>query len=222
MRPVLVFDVNETLLDLGALEPGFEARLGFASLREWFLTLLNASMLENHLGRHRDFSELAVSSIITVGQRRGIPLSDDDVAEILGPVRSLPPHPDVIEGLSRLKAAGFVTAALTNTAAGALSPLLDQAGIGGLLDMHLSVDGIGRFKPAPEVYLYAAVQLGIEISEMMLVAAHDWDVIGARSVGAQGAYVARPGTVWGMPDEPPPLVVTTIIGLADALISEFG
>lgn len=217
MRPVLVFDVNETLLDLGALEPGFSAQLGPGALREWFLTLLNSSLVENHLGRHRNFTDLAMGSALTVGARRGKDLSDRDVVALLGPLRTLPPHPDVVAGLSMLKEAGFVTAALTNTASAALTPLLEQAGIGDLLDHHLSVDAVGRFKPAPEVYLYAAATLGIEISDLMLVAAHDWDVAGARSVGAQAAYVARPGAIWGLPDEPPELVVPTITALATVL-----
>ena len=218
MRPALVFDVNETLLDLGSLDPGFSEALGGGSLREWFLTLLNSSLVENHLGRHRPFSELALGALLTVGKEREVALTDAEVVALLGPLRSLQPHPDVVDGLTRLKAAGFVMAALTNTTAEALTPLLDQAGIGQLLDHHLSVDGVGRFKPAPEVYLYGALQLEVEIGDMMMVAAHDWDIIGARSVGAQGAYVARPGAVWGLPDEPPALVVRTIADLADALV----
>lgn len=67
MQPALVFDVNETLLDLGALEPWFSEQLGPGALREWFLTLLNSSLVENHLGRHRNFTDLAMGSALTVG-----------------------------------------------------------------------------------------------------------------------------------------------------------
>ena len=217
MPPALAFDVNETLLDLSTMEPGFTEKMGGGALREWFLTLLNASLIENHLGRHRSFTELAMGAALTTGIRRGKALSDTDLVALLGPLRALRPHPDVVEGLTLLKEAGFVTAALTNTSQDALGPLLEQAGLADLLDHHLSVDAVGRFKPAPEVYLYAASELGVEISDLMLVAAHDWDVTGARSVGAQAAFVARPGAIWGLPDEPPKLVVRTITELAASL-----
>jgi 2-haloacid dehalogenase len=60
--------------------------------------------------------------------------------------------------------------------------------------------------------------MGVDIADMMLVAAHDWDCAGAVAAGARSAFVQRSGVVWSLPGEPPELVVDDIAGLADALI----
>jgi len=83
--------------------------------------------------------------------------------------------------------------------------------------MSVSVDEVGRFKPAPETYIMTSVRTGVELDRMMMVAAHDWDIIGARSVGMPGAYIARPGAIWSIPDPPAEIVVGDIGALAKAL-----
>ena len=99
---------------------------------------------------------------------------------------------------------------------------IGNAGLSGYFDALLSVEDVRRFKPAPEVYLMAAAKLGVEIDELLMVAAHDWDILGARSVGCPGAYIDRPGAVWAMPDLLPAIVgpdlgavAATLVGLAE-------
>lgn len=218
---MLVFDVNETLLDLSVLQPGFDRVFGDGkgALREWFATLLHGSTVANHLGRYETFGAIGINALVTVAERRGVAVDADDVAALLGPFRALPPHPDVLEGLTMLQEAGFRMAALTNTSYDQLVPLLTATGIAAYLEEMLSVDEVRRFKPAPEVYLMAAAKLGIEIDQMVMVAAHDWDIMGARSVGAKGAFIARPGAVWGFTDALPKYVGGDLIEVASQLIA---
>jgi 2-haloacid dehalogenase len=107
-------------------------------------------------------------------------------------------------------AAGFRLVALTNSSSDAVQAQLTNAGIADRFERAISVDSVGRFKPSPDVYLHAAMQVNVDIDRAMLVAAHDWDIIGARSVGMPGAFLARPGVVWGMPDNPPNIVAGPI------------
>lgn len=218
MKPVLAFDVNETLLDLGPMHRALSGAFGdTAAAREWFLTLLHASLVSNHIGRYESFASLGVNALVTVAQRRSIDLDVDDVESLLAPMSQLPPHPDVPEGLQRLAELGYRLIALTNTPSVRLGPLLEQAGIAEFFELQLSVDEVRRFKPAPEVYLMASTRVGVEVSDMRMVAAHDWDILGARSVGMPGVFIARRGAIWGSALQMPDTVVSDLNELADEL-----
>lgn len=221
-RPqVIVFDVNETLLDLAALRPGFEALLGSTEpMGEWFARMLHGSLVANHTGRYRSFGMIGVEALLMVATRRGIDVSGDEAADLIGVMRRLPPHPDVVEGLTMLRDGGYRMITLTNGSTDAVVDQVVNAGIADFFELTLSVDEVRRFKPAPEVYLMAAARLGVEIDEMLMVASHDWDILGARSVGCPGAYLARPGAVWSLADPPPDLVEGDLVALAGRLVEE--
>lgn len=220
-RPsALFFDVNETLLDLSALAPSFERLFGSRDpMGEWFARMLHGSLVANHVGNHRPFGLIGAEALMTLAQRRNVDISPAEAAQTVEEMRHLPPHPDVVAALDRLSAEGFRLIALTNSSADAVADQLLNAGIAGRFEAMISVDVVGRFKPAPEVYLHAAMRAGVDVDRAMLVAAHDWDIIGARSVGMQGAYVARPNAVWGMPDDPPDVVAGDLTGVAHRLVS---
>jgi 2-haloacid dehalogenase len=218
-RPqVLVFDVNETLLDLKALRPGFEELFGATDpMGEWFARMLHGSLVANHIDRYRPFGVIGVEALRMVATKRGLEVTEEAASELVGAMRRLPPHPDVPKALAILREAGYRMIALTNGSTDAVADQIANAGLGEYFEMGLSVDEVGRFKPAPEVYLMAAARLGIEIDEMLMVAAHDWDIVGARSVGCPGAYLARPGAVWSLPDPLPDLVGADLMDVAGRL-----
>ena len=110
-------------------------------------------------------------------------------------MRHLPPHPEVQVSLERLYDAGLRLAALTNSAPAAAEAQLKNAGLKEFFEQIISVDAVKRYKPAPEPYRFAAERLGVNIGDMRLVAAHDWDVAGAMKAGCKAAFVARPGMV---------------------------
>lgn len=115
---VLVFDVIETLLDLRVLDPAFEAAFGDASVRQqWFSQMLQSAFVATVTGAYRDFGQLGRAALQMTAQRHGIELSQEEQQRILGTIRQLPPHPEVLDGLTRLRDAGFRMAALTNSTA---------------------------------------------------------------------------------------------------------
>lgn len=122
--------------------------------------------------------------------------------------------------MERLRNASFHLVTLTNNPGDAVTQQLQHAGLAGYFERSLSVDAVQRFKPAPEVYEYAAAELGIDVDDATMVAAHDWDILGARTVGMPGAFIKRPGAVWSLPDAPPHLVAPDIGVLADLLTSQ--
>src|SRR6266540_468202 len=129
MARVIVFDVNETLLDLAALDAPFQRAFGRPGVRrEWFAQLLQSAFV----------------SIIT------------ERDAILGTMLHLPPHPEVPAALERLRDAGLRVAALTNSTAAVATAQLTNAGLAPLFERILSADTARRLKPAHEAYETAA------------------------------------------------------------------
>ncbi|HET7700638.1 MAG TPA: haloacid dehalogenase type II [Candidatus Limnocylindria bacterium] len=196
-RRVLLFDVNETLLDMAALDPQFARVFGDAAVRrEWFATMLGSALLFTVTGPYVDFGSHFRTALRLTAERRGITLRPDDEQAILAGVRTLPAHPDVRPALTRLRDAGFRLAALTNSTAAVEEAQLAHAGIRDLFEMALTADDAKRLKPAREAYEDAARRMGVAVAQTRLVAAHTWDVAGALRAGAAAAFVARPGMIW--------------------------
>jgi len=120
---------------------------------------------------------------------RGIALADDEVAAFNQVWHRLPPWPDSVAGLARLKAR-WPVCALSN---GDLRLLLDMARQAGLpWDTLLSAELFGHYKPDAEVYLGACRLLALAPAQVLMVAAHPPDLRGARAAGLRTAYVRRP------------------------------
>lgn len=216
MIKAIAFDVNETLLDLSTMRPAFTDLMGSAdAMGEWFARMLHGSLVANHTGQYRPFAMLGVEALLVVAQKRQISLSADQAADFVAGMRSLPPHPDVLPTLTTLAERGWRLVTFTNGSQDTAEAQVTNSAIAPLLESVLSVESVGRFKPAPETYLWAAARLNIEINELLMVAAHDWDVVGARSVGAQAAFIARPGAIWGLPNTPPAIVGPDLTCLLD-------
>ena len=193
---VCVFDVNETLLDLSALDPHFARVFGDASARRaWFTQLLQSAMVATITGAYADFGQIGAAALEMTAARAGLILAPVDREAILGGMRQLPPHPDARPTLERLRDAGFRLAALTNSTEAVAVAQLQFAGLAPLFEQILSADTVKRLKPAPEPYHMAAERLGVEIGSIRLIAAHAWDVAGAQRAGCTAAFVARPGQV---------------------------
>ena len=194
MPRVCVFDVNETLLDLGALDPHFEQAFGNAGMRRaWFLQLLQSALVATVTGAYSDFGTIGGAALEMVAEREGVDLSDEYKQRILGGMRELPPHPEVAESLDLLRDAGLRLATLTNSTQQVAQAQMDNSGLRDYFEQILSADDVKRLKPAPEPYRMAAQSLGVEVEGVCLVAAHAWDVAGALRAGCAAAFVARPG-----------------------------
>lgn len=193
-RRIIVFDVNETLLDVGALAPEFERVFGDRAVaQEWFTNVVLYSQTLTLAGPYTDFGSIARACLDMMAEARGVTLRSEDRDGIVRGMVSLPAHTDVHASLERLKAAGFRLVTLTNSAPAAVEQQLTSAGIREFFERALSVDAVRRFKPAAEVYALAARELSVTPPQLRLVAAHAWDVLGAMRAGYAGAFVARRG-----------------------------
>ena len=218
MKRVCVFDVNETLLDLAALDPLFERVFGDATVRRlWFNQMLQSAFVGTVTDAYTTFGEVAGAALRMTEERLGVKVSEEDRKEILGGLRALPPHPEVPDSLDRLRDAGFRLATLTNSTQEVAEAQVENAGLADRFEQILSADTAKRLKPAPAPYRMAARALEIPERGMRLVAAHAWDVAGALRAGCAAAFVAR------QPFDPlverPDVVGADLAEVADGIIA---
>ena len=220
MRRVQVFDVNETLLDLAALDPHFQRIFGDAGVRvAWFEQMIQSALVATVTGVYHQFGSLAMAALEMTAERVGVELADDDKEAVAAQIRQLPAHPEVAGALRRLRDAGLRLASLTNSTEQVARAQLEHAGLLDTFELVLSADTVRRLKPAPEPYLLAAERLGVAVGEVRLIAAHAWDVAGAARAGCATAVVARPGRVLDPLVERPEIVGANLAEVADAIVA---
>ena len=129
----------------------------------------------------------------------------------------LQPYADAIEGLLSL-GDQYKLVALSNGEQWYLEKLLG-GNVPVEFDAIISVDQVGAFKPAPGIYRKAVQRLGCEPGEIMMVAAHAFDILGAQACGFKAAYVNR----YRLPTEDseyqPDIIVDDFVELAERLLT---
>jgi len=217
-RGTLFFDVNETLLDTSGLNQVVAQRLGNKPERAeaWFTSLLHHSLVESVTGSWHSFGDIAESVLKMTAARYGVTLPEDatPLAEIIA---AMPAHPDVAAGLSALQQQGFKLVALTNSSAALAEKQLGSAGLTPLFTQILSVEEMQVYKPDLRVYQWAIKKTGKPVTECMMVAAHGWDVGGAKRAGMKTAFVSRKGQALYPLAPEPDLIVGDIGELAAKL-----
>lgn len=219
-QKVIFFDVNETLLDLESMRGSVSDALGGRDdlLPLWFSTMLHYSLVDTVTDRYHHFGDIGVAALMMVAKINNIELTEDQArTAIVTPLRSLPPHPDVIEGLESLKAMGYTLVSLTNSSNKGVFTQFENAGLTEYFDRRLSIEDIEIYKPHLKAYHWAAEQMEIQPEDALMVAAHGWDIAGAKAAGMKAAFITRPGKVMYPLAIPADYVVNDLHELADTL-----
>jgi 2-haloacid dehalogenase len=191
-RDTILFDINETVLDLGPLSSQFEAAFGDSgAAATWFSMLLHNSTVCAMTGVKAGFAELADTMLTALAARKGLAFSDHQRDNILKGFAKLKAHPDVSPALKAARAKGYRNVAFTNSSRDLVTSQLLNSGLTDYFDEIISVEQIDSFKPDPIVYAFAARKLERPVKDLRLVAAHDWDTHGALAAGLLAAYVTR-------------------------------
>ncbi len=224
-KPVLVFDVNETLLDIDSLNPIFDRIFGVPGrMREWFAQLILYSEAITLSRRYAPFGALGIGVLRMMGNIHGVTIRDADVDALRAAFGTLPVHGEVPGALKRLKDAGYRLVTLTNTPPGAGPDPLTAAELGPLFEQRFTVDPMRRFKPAPEVYSQVMEAMRVPPASVCMIASHTWDTIGAQAMGWLGVLITRGvNAELDAPDVPKPdIIVPDIAAAADKIIARWG
>src|ERR1700744_1777811 len=193
-KPLIVFDVNETLLDLETVTPVFERIFGEKiAMRLWFDNLIMYSEALNLDGQYVAFTDIGAAALKMLADVRGIKITEADKAELTEKFSTMPPYPEVPGALRQLRDAGFRLFTLTDNLIEIQGRQLEHGKIIDLFERRFSADAVKRHKPAPETYAYVEKELGAAPSDMFMIACHTWDTLGAKAAGWGAALIKRPG-----------------------------
>jgi 2-haloacid dehalogenase len=208
-RPVIVFDVNETLMNLDGVNPVFDRIFNDpAAMRLWFGALITYSEALTLAGVYVPFTDIGGAVLRMLAATRDITISDADAAELTNRFATMPPHPDVPPALRRLRDHGFRLFTLTDNTLEISGRQLEHAGVIDLFERRFSVDEtVKRHKPAP--------------GNICLVAAHVWDTIGAQSAGWQAGLILREGNAPLDVGPQPDYTGKDLDAIADQLIERY-
>lgn len=221
-RPVIVFDVNETLLDLETIRPTFDRIFGDpAAPRLWFANLITYSQALTLAGVYVPFTDIGAAVLRMLAATRGITIAEADAAELTDRFASMPPHPEVPGALRRLSENGFRLFTLTDNTLEISGRQLERGGIIDLFERRFSVDEtVRRHKPAPEAYHSVAQTLGLDPGDICLVACHTWDTLGAVAAGWQAGLILRTGNAPLDVGPQPDYLGDDLDAIADQLIAK--
>ncbi len=192
--PLIVFDVNETLLDLTTMEPTFERIFrDKGAMRFWFANLILYSSALTVAECYVPFTDIGSAVMKMLADTRGIRIQDADKNELVEKFSTMPPHPEVPAALQKLRDAGFRLFTLTDNLLEVQTRQLEHGGIVDFFERRFSADGVKHHKPSPQAYAYVERELGVEPSQLCLIACHTWDTLGAVAAGWKAALIKRVG-----------------------------
>jgi 2-haloacid dehalogenase len=218
--PLIVFDVNETLLDLRTMEPTFKRIFGDEKdMRLWFSNLVLYSLALTLGKSYVPFTDIGAAVLKMMADTQGITISDSDKKELKEKFSTMPPYPEVPGALRKLRDAGFRLFTLTNNLVEVQARQLQQGGIADLFERCFSIDSVKQYKPSPETYGYVVKELGVAPSKLCLIACHTWDTLGAVAAGWEAAMIRRVGNDILAVGPQPQIVGDDLNEVADQLIA---
>jgi 2-haloacid dehalogenase len=218
--PLIVFDVNETLLDLETMEPTFERIFGEKKdMRLWFANLILYSAALTVAGCYVPFTDIGAAVMKMMADTQGIKITEADKQELKEKFSTMPPHREVPGALRKLRDAGFRLFTLTDNLLEVQTRQLEHGGIVDLFERRFSADGVKHHKPSRQAYGYVEEELAATPSQFCLIACHTWDTLGAVAAGWEAALIKRVGNDLLGVGPQPQIVGNDLNDVADQLIA---
>ena len=199
-------------------EKGYTASSPSRVVTWWRRTHFESSMIDALLHRdHTPYKEIGREAVHSTLQRAGIPHTLDEVANLVAQIERLKPFPEVVEALTAIKQRGYALVVLSNGDPDMLARGVPYSGTGHLFDRVISVAEAGSFKPHVATYRKAAELTGVEPGQVLFVANHAFDCVGAKAFGMRTAFVNRRHRPFGNSKYPPDLTVQDFRELSQVL-----
>jgi 2-haloacid dehalogenase len=221
-NPIVVFDVNETLLDFNVLTPVFVRIFDDPTvLREWFDQVVLYSEALTLVGQYVDSGTVGVAVLQMLAKIKGRTVEPSDLSELKRLSAVMPTYPDTPDALARLKQAGFTLVTLSNNPTAGVEGQLSAAGLRSFFaQLHSIDDEVHRYKPARESYAWLAAKLGASPSELWFVSCHAFDTLGAASAGYRTALLLRPENAPVALGKAPDIIGTDLRIIADRIVEK--
>jgi 2-haloacid dehalogenase len=221
---VCMFDQYGTIVDMQsglvqAATPFLKSK-GWTGRPDSFVTWWRRTHFENSMidallhKEHTPYREIGHRSVAYVMERAGIAFTMDEVRRLVAQIENLRPFPEVPEALARLRSR-YKLVVLSNGDPDMLEAAKEHHGIA--FDEVISVAAARSFKPHVATYTKAAELLGVRMDEVLFVANHAFDCIGAKAAGMHTAFIDRRRRPFGMTPNKPDILVSTMTELADVM-----
>jgi len=192
---ICVFDAYGTLFDFNSAVARHRAAIGpkADSLSDmWRVKQSQYTWLRNSMGTYAKFWQVTGEALDHCLAAHGI--TDPTVREkLMGAYLALDPFPEVPAMLDRLKRAGIRAAILSNGNPEMLDPMVAASGLADRFEAVLSVDAVGVYKVAPEVYRLVEARCGVKPDKVCFLSSNCWDAHGAAHFGFSTVWVNRAG-----------------------------
>ena len=222
---VCMFDQYGTVVDM---QTGlWEVAVDFLKAKGWkgnpyeFVTWWRRTHFENSMidallhKQHTPYREIGHLSVAQVMRRAGIPHTMDEVRYLVSCIERLKPFPEVPEALARLKTT-YRIVVLSNGDPDMLEEAKKHHGIP--FDAVISVAVANAFKPHVATYTKAAEILGVRMDEVLFVANHEFDCVGAKAAGMRTAFIDRRQRPFADWPYQPDLIVPSMTRLAEIMV----
>ncbi|GAA5063781.1 haloacid dehalogenase type II [Nocardia callitridis] len=224
----VMFDFYGTVVDMQgslvrAMTPFLESK-GYTEnppsrlVTWWRRTHFENSMIDGLLDRdHTPYRQIGFEAVKYTLERAGIDATDDEVRELFSNITRLDPFPDVVQALTDIKEHGLELYILSNGDPDLLAEGVPFSKTEHLWDRVISVAEADSFKPAKVTYQTATALVGLGRQEVLFVANHAFDCIGAKAAGLRTAFIDRRQRPFGNARYPADVTVSDMTELARLL-----
>jgi 2-haloacid dehalogenase len=221
-NPIIVFDVNETLLNFNVLTPVFVRVFDDPKmLHEWFNQVVLYSEALTLAGHYAVSGTVGVAVLQMLAEIKGRRVGPSDLSELKRLSRTMPTYPDTPDALARLKRAGLTLITLSNNPTTDVEDQLSAAGLRSFFEqLHSIDDEVHRYKSARESYKSLAAKLGASPSDLWLVSCHAFDTLGAASASYRTALILRQGNAPVGLGKAPDIIGTDLRIVADRIVEK--
>ena len=196
MKPVaVVFDLFGTLLDIASLRDAAAAVASdpVAFVITWREKQIAYAFASAIMGTHEDFDAMTGHGLRFAAAKHGVTLDATAQQRLVDAWRNVAAYPDAVPALRALNERGVPCAVLTNGTPATSAAAIQNAGIATLLDVTLSVESAGVFKPDRRVYELVTGHYGVAADRLIFVTSNGWDATGAAAFGMRVAWCNRVG-----------------------------
>lgn len=181
----------------------------------WRRTHFENSMIDALLHqKHTPYREIGERAVDFVMERAGIAHTREEVRALVAEIEKLRPFPEVPEALKRLQQ-HYKLVVLSNGDPDMLETAKRYHGVP--FDRVISVAEANSFKPHVATYTKAAEICGVRMNEVLFVANHAFDCIGAKAAGMHTAFIDRRQRPFGITPHQPDILVPSMKDLADLM-----
>lgn len=161
---------------------------------------------------HRRFRTLAGLGLQQALQELGLPTDTQDAAVLTDSIGAMPPFPEVVETLGRLKGMGYKLCIVSNTDDDVIAGNVAQ--LGGMIDRVITAQQAGAYKPDRRLFDYAHEQLGVSLEQVVhICASPHLDHAAARDIGFRCVWIDRGTGRQLLPDYRPDWILPTLEGV---------